>query len=399
MLGTHPTDLLVIGAGPVGLAAAYAAIGRGLRARIVDRSVRTAVHAYCALLHPQTVHLLESFGFADELARRGRMIRAVRVRAPGAEPVEMSLERIHERGARICALPQSELEEMLESGLRDHRTPVHWNHEATDIRLNPDGVVVRLCEYGEIPHGYPTLSIQRLVVREHFVAAGWVLGADGYHSAVRRFANLGVERTRDARRFLFFEAELDRELPPVVDIAFAPGGRTSIWPMRENWCRWTFECDRPAQGVAAEEMLRALVAERAPWFDGAVRRVRWSGSGLFEVCLPLGLARDRMVIAGDAAHLGDPIGAQSMNAGLQEACEVVESIADVVQGASAEAAIRRYEEHAMRRWRDAVRSKASWPGDVPHWVATHGDQLVASMPILGKAREELLLQLGLEPTY
>lgn len=395
MLSLHPADLLVVGAGPVGLLAAHAALGRGLRTRIVDQGVRTALHAYCALLHPQTVRLLESFGFGADLDRRGRAIRDLRVRISGGEPRELSLDRLAEHGMRMVVLPQSDLEEILERSLRSHSTSVLWNHEVTDLRTETDHVVARVREHGEVPRGYPILSVERLVVREHSMPARWVLGADGCHSAVRRFARLHDERAVPGRRFLFFEAEFDRELPPVIDISVGRLGTSCLWPMKGKLGRWTFESGGGLDSDVPERILATLLAERAPWFDARLVHVQWSGSGLFEVRVPNAMWNGRMALAGDSAHLGDPVGAQSMNAGLQEAADVAERIASIVQGDSTEEAMRQYSAQGVRRWRDAVRARDSWPEDGPDWAKEFGEAVTAALPALGKVRADLLEQLGI----
>ena len=144
----------------------------------------------------------------------------------------------------------------------------------------------------------------------------------------------------------------------------------------------------------SRESLEALLAERAPWFEGPVGDLAWSVAVQFERRLATELGRDGVWLAGDSAHLGPPIGVHSMNAGLAEALELAQAIA-----AGAPDTLAPYGHAVRAAWRQLIdlsegQGVEATP-DADPWVARHAGPLLASLPAAGDDRKKLAEQLGL----
>ena len=74
MLGKRETEVVVVGAGPVGLLAAISLKTAGVDVHVYDAGQRTAAHSYALVLHPSTLRLLDRFGLAESCTAAGRVV-------------------------------------------------------------------------------------------------------------------------------------------------------------------------------------------------------------------------------------------------------------------------------------------------------------------------------------
>jgi 2-polyprenyl-6-methoxyphenol hydroxylase-like FAD-dependent oxidoreductase len=145
--------------------------------------------------------------------------------------------------------------------------------------------------------------------------------------------------------------------------------------------------------------LRRLLAERAPWFQSQVGSIRWRLVCRFERRLASSFGRERVWLAGDAAHMTGPVGIQSMNLGLQEGAHLAELAAGVLQQGQPLAAFQAYEQRWLPEWRlllGVTPGLQAGPQASP-WVAQHAADLVACLPASGPDLRTLAGTLGLQP--
>ena len=110
----EPVDVVVVGAGPVGLLAALSAVRRGLSVEVLDQSWQGFGRGYASVLHARTLRLLQELGALPALETVGKSIDRVRLFADGAEAATLPL------GSPALAVPQSTLEQALLGALRTH---------------------------------------------------------------------------------------------------------------------------------------------------------------------------------------------------------------------------------------------------------------------------------------
>src|SRR5690242_5379736 len=112
------SELLIVGAGPVGLFAGLCAAQAGIDASIIDQTYRGFGRGYAALLHPATMRLLDRVGVGSAVRATGREIRKIGLRVDGAPRVELELP------SPAVAVSQSTLEDALLGALRKTRVAV-----------------------------------------------------------------------------------------------------------------------------------------------------------------------------------------------------------------------------------------------------------------------------------
>src|SRR5262245_51243195 len=123
------TEVLVVGAGPVGMLTALLLAESGIAVKIIDRESRTAAHSYACALHPRTLTLLDQLGLAAKVLKSGRRIETVAFYEGESRRAEVKLSELSTDFPFVVVLPQSELEELFE-GKRNQkrRIDVQWKH-------------------------------------------------------------------------------------------------------------------------------------------------------------------------------------------------------------------------------------------------------------------------------
>jgi 2-polyprenyl-6-methoxyphenol hydroxylase-like FAD-dependent oxidoreductase len=134
-----------------------------------------------------------------------------------------------------------------------------------------------------------------------------------------------------------------------------------------------------------------------PWHSTAARTVEWSGTRPFRKAVVERFGHGRIWLAGDAAHVTSPLGAQSLNVGLREARDLVSGVSACLDGRDLEHLVAGYGEQRRLEWRRllGLDGKPAARRATPVWASAHLDELVSALPASGDDLDDLLDQLGL----
>ncbi|MEW6746108.1 MAG: NAD(P)/FAD-dependent oxidoreductase [Planctomycetota bacterium] len=398
MVRKRETDVVIVGAGPVGLFAANLLGGRGLGAQIFDQDWRTALHTYAAILHPSTLRLLASVGLERALLGSGYRLEKVGFYERDTLHAQLDFTQLDPEYPYLFIVPQSALESAFEERLRAAHKSVDWNHRIQEISEEERSVVVTVARLDKVTSGYPIAKTEWEVTKQSRVRASYLIGADGYHSFTRRHLGLDYERLGDLINFAVFEMEIERGAGREARVYLNEDETNAYLPLGEKRCRWSFQIKMPAKKRRpdAEDLARFL-AERAPWFGPVPGELLWSSYVGFDQRLASGFGRGRIWLAGDALHMNGPIGAQSINTGLREACDLSNALADILQERAGSEILASYAAERHAEWHrllgpDRVRAV---PG-ANAWVARRAERILPCVPSTGADLEKLLAQIGLE---
>ena len=401
-------DVLVVGAGPVGMFAALSMARAGLAVEVIDEQVRQAGHSYAVGLHPGSVLLLDELGVLDRLLPHGQRIDSVVLHAECGE-MERRVSLAGLTGGRSfgLAVPQTHLEAELQRALERRHVKVRWNHRLADLDADQDPPAAAVERLGREGSGYGYAVNVTVVDRRQVLHPRFVVGADGHRSTVAARLGIAAEPRRPAQTFAAFEVELgDSVASDELQILLGQQTVDAIWPLPEGWFRCTFELrdprivgperfkDRAVWSVATPELaalLARLMAERAPWLP-APRRVGWTAVTRFERRVAPSWGRNRTWLIGDAAHLASPLGSHSLNRGLREAEALAGSIAAICGGGAGDAALPAWAERARAEWEWMFAAQAHC-ADV--WLAPYAEALLPALPATGDALRELIARTGL----
>lgn len=419
MFGKHKgTDVLVVGAGPVGMITALFLHEHGARVEIIDEQIGPGAHSYALALHPRSLEVLREVGLAREAMRRGYAVRSIALYDGSERRAELSVGAVGGEDPIVLVLRQDVLETLLEGRLKERGVPVQWTHRLTGLTPTDDQVQATVHVLDHVSLGYAIGRMEWLVKKQFQTAASFVIGADGWRSSVRQHLGATFDAVDDPQCFAVFEFQTDLDLHHEMRLVLHGDSVSVLWPMADGFCRWSFQIpeadfepasrtkSRLAVQVADEaypfltrEYLRGLLEQRAPWFEGSVGEICWSAAVRFERRLTSCFGRGRVWLAGDAAHMAGPVGAQSMNVGLLEGRQLAAAIGPALRAGGVPESLESYDRERLREWRWLLGVEgelSTLPGCDP-WVADNARRILSCLPASGEQLVRLLAELRLRP--
>jgi 2-polyprenyl-6-methoxyphenol hydroxylase-like FAD-dependent oxidoreductase len=393
----HPDpEVLVVGAGPVGLVAALFLHQQGVRVDVVDMHQRTTQHSYALAIHPRTLRMLDEAGLAADLIGAGHKLTKVAYYDGRERRAEMDFGTLASPHPYLLVLRQSLLERATEAALGHRKLDVLWDHrlQSLDAAAIPPRAEVATLE--QVASGYPVARTEWVVARSETIRPAHVIGADGYDSAVRRMAGIEMDAHGAGQIFSIYEIEAEGELPAEVRVMLDPDTTSVYWPLESGRCRFGFQIQEASGHEPSIARLAQLIAARAPWCTARAKGIYWSTLGLFESRVARSFGQGGVWLAGDAAHQAAPVGVQSMNLGLVEARELAARMAESLRAGGTAAGLQEWATRTQGAWQRLLggREVRALPGADP-WVRDARTRIAACLPASGDDHETLLRQVGL----
>lgn len=342
-------DVIVVGAGPVGLTAALACVRRGLKVRVVDAAWHSGASRAVTTLHPSSLGLAADLGVERPLQEAGHSVECWSLYVDRERSAALDLTELPS-GRAGMVVPQESLRRILLEALKAQDVEVLWNHEVIGVAEHTDHVDVYAVHHEFAPRllaGSPSWTDSpELAWRAKFV-----FGADGYSSLVRRALGIDLIDLQSTESWAMYETTLARGLGHEACIAFQNELVSAVWPMREDRARWLFQLSGDLDRPQNWDTFRRLYEQRLPWLEARALAVEWSSVMDFERLLASRFGSHRACLAGDAAHVTGPVGAQSLNAGLREAHDLARYVADVQHGIVTGDVFAHFDRERQLEWR------------------------------------------------
>jgi 2-polyprenyl-6-methoxyphenol hydroxylase-like FAD-dependent oxidoreductase len=397
-MSSHPDpEVLVVGAGPVGLITALFLQQYGVRVEIVDMHQRTTQHSYALAIHPTTLGILEGAGLAHALIHAGQKLTKIAYYEGHERRAEVDYSRLAATHPYLLVVRQDLLERAAAEALHRNNLEVLWEHRFQSLDVSDVIPQAEVAKLDQVATGYPVARTESVVVRTDMRRPTYVIGADGYDSTVRRMAGIELEEHGAGQIFSIYEIEAAGELPAEVRVILDPDMTSVYWPLKEGRCRWGFQIRSASEHAPSTERLEQLIAARAPWSTARPTQIYWSTLGSFESRLARSFGKGAIWLAGDAAHQAPPIAVHSMNSGLLEARELASRISKIRRSAGASSLVAQLATEMHETWERLLnpgRVVRALAGADP-WVRQNGARILASLPASGDEREPLLQQIGL----
>ena len=390
----HPEpEILVVGAGPVGLVAALFLQQHDIRVEIVDMHQRTTQHSYALAIHPRTLRMLDEAGLSGGLIGAGRKLTKVAYYEGRERRAGIDYSTLASKYPFLLVLRQSLLERAAEKALRQK---VLWGHRLESLDAKDVPLRVEVATLDQVASGYPIARSEWVVARRETIRPNFVVGADGYDSAVRRMAGIEMEKHGAGQIFSVYEIEAAGELPAEVRVILDPDLTSVYWPLEEGRCRWGFQITNASGHAPSMERLEQLIAARAPWWTARPTQIYWSTVALFESSVARSFGKGGIWLAGDAAHRAAPVGVHSMNSGLVEARELAERMMGILRAGGSPSLLEEFATATRDDWQSLlgareVRALAT----ADPWVRQNRTRILACVPASGDDLEPLLGQIGL----
>ena len=306
-------SVVVVGAGPVGLAMASELTRHGVRCRIIDQSPAPATGTRASALQARTLEILDDMGVIQPILEAGHRIHGAGIFAEGRRILHFSFDELASPYPFALDIPQQETERILTAHLRTLGVEVERSATLTRIEQTADGISLEIEDHGNSS-----------------IKAAHVIGCDGARSAVRRLSAIPSESIGPEETFLVADVHADWGAPDDEwYFWFHEDGLFSLFPLGAGRYRAVVDVAGGTEGT--EDEFRAAFADRGPK-DARILEA----SRIFVYPVARGRAstyrHGRVFIAGDAAHVQNPAGGQGMNTGIQDSYNLAWKLAMVLRG-------------------------------------------------------------------
>lgn len=319
--GRYPHPLIIVGAGPVGMAAALDARAHGLPAVILDDDHTVSVGSRGLCYAKRTLDILDRLGVGEAVVSRGVTWNVGRTFLGEREVFNFELlpEPDHHRPGMVN-LQQYHLEFFQVQACQAAGVDIRWQHKVVAVRPDETGATLDV----ETPEG--TYSLR----------TDWLVVCDGARSPIRRMLGLDMEGQVFKDRFLIADVVMKAPFPAErwfwFDPPFHP--KQSVLLHREADDVWRIDFQLgwdadPEEEKKPEKVLPRIQAMLGPKlsFD-----LEWVSVYTFQCRRMARFDHGRVLFAGDAAHQVSPFGARGANSGIQDADNLMWKLAYVIKG-------------------------------------------------------------------
>ena len=324
------TDVLIIGAGPTGLMLAVCLQRLGVRFLLADRKHGPTRESRALALQARSLEIYDQLGLVQRVLAQAALAPAI---APGFRDTPLATVSFGSLGKGVTPFPgihileQSRNERLLVAALEERGDPVLWGHGLRGLEQHDRGVTAHL-------------ETDDRVVRR--VDARFLIGADGASSAVRELSGIPFDGVTNPDTFYVADARAVTGLvDDAVNLRFSADDFLLTFPQGAVGHHRLIGVVRTPEGEeVTEEATRSTLSREfgvaygdSTWFS--TYRVHHRVAGRFR--------SGAVFLAGDAAHVHSPVGAQGMNTGLQDAHHLACALAEVLLGGSGDERLDRYE--------------------------------------------------------
>ncbi|MEV0993209.1 FAD-dependent monooxygenase [Streptomyces sp. NPDC049949] len=371
--------VVVVGAGPTGLAVACGLSAAGVPVRVLDKAAGPAVTSRALGLQPRGAEVLGRLGALGDLPELSVPIAQVVTYVDGEPMARLRVGQPTKLVTRPGLLmSQAEVEARLRRCLAGLGVEVEWDRELLDVRRGVDGVGLRFADGEE--------------------RADWLVGCDGAHSRVRKAAGIDFPGVPVIERFLLADVKARLPVPRDTVSVWLRGDRMiGVFPLPGEDV-WRLMAPAPAGAAedltphALMEVLREMLLREAGLPRHTVRDVLWTSAFRIHRRLASAYRQGRILLAGDAAHIHSPFGGQGMNTGLGDAENLAWKLALVAMGGANDALLDTYETERRPIAREVLESTSAMTrmvvGQTP-WARALRDQVF--VPLLNRALVQRLI--------
>lgn len=307
------TGVLVVGAGPAGLATAIGLAMRGVDFVIVDALPEAQNTSRAAVIHAATLESLENLGVADRLVAQGIQVPHFRVRDRDETLLHADFSGLPGPRRYALMIPQDETEQILVERLREKGHEVRRSTRLLRLSRSGSGMAAECSDAGGT-----------LVVHADFV-----IGADGGQSVVREQAGIGFPG-KTYGSFMLADVRMDWPLArDEVSLFFSAEGTLVVAPMSNERYRVVAQlADAPADPGVPH--VQRVIDSRGPCGGVVVRELLWGSRFRVHHRIADRFRDGPVLLVGDAAHVHSPAGGQGMNLGLRDARALSAALAAAV---------------------------------------------------------------------
>ena len=324
--------LVIIGAGPVGLAAAIDARLQGLDVLLFDEDDSVSFGSRAVCYAKRALEILDRLGVGDAVVDKGVSWNVGRTFMKEEEVYRFNLvpDAGHKRPGMIN-LQQYHLEEALVKRATELGADLRWKYKVVGVEPLADGARVSI----ETPDG------------NFDIEADWLIVADGARSNVRRELGLDIEGHVFKDRFLIADVVMKADYPAErwfwFDPPFHPNQSVLLHKQSDNVWRIDFQLGWDADPEEEKKPENIMPRVKAMLGDDRECTLEWASIYTFQCRRMTNFRHGHLLFVGDAAHQVSPFGARGANSGFQDTDDLLWKLALVIKGQAPEALLDTYD--------------------------------------------------------
>jgi 2-polyprenyl-6-methoxyphenol hydroxylase-like FAD-dependent oxidoreductase len=345
---TSKTDVIIVGAGPTGLSLACQFVRHGVDFVVVEKNEGVTPYSKAIGVQARTLEIYEQLGLAQRAVEWGAVAGRARMVVGGEVRGEIDFSNIGEGLSPypfVLMLEQSKNERLLYEYLRGQGKEVRWGNELEGFSQTSAGVTARV----KTPGG-----------ASQIIEARYLAACDGAKSPVRHALGLGFGGSTFERMFYVADAQVDWRLShDALHVCLARDTFVIFFPLKGDR-RYRIvgvfpeEFAKEEGEVLYEEIEQHIRGEAR--LDLDIHDVEWFSTYKVHTRHVSSFSAGRCFLAGDAAHVHSPAGAQGMNTGIQDAYNLAWKMALVLKGAAGERLLETYNEERLENAKNLLRT-------------------------------------------
>ncbi|WP_149276296.1 FAD-dependent monooxygenase [Pareuzebyella sediminis] len=344
---TVKTQVVIVGAGPTGLALACQLFRYGVDFIIIERNHETTNLSKAMVVHARSMEVFDEIGLAETFIAEGQITKRVNMMSNGKIAERLKLEEFGKGLTKfpyILTIEQSKTEKIMVDFLEGSGVQILWGNEFLGLENHEQHVAVKYKDRnGKTIHAN----------------GDYVIGCDGASSAIRH--HLEIPFIGDTVSNTFYVADVEMSSPVInrkegyinmipdgFVLMFGMPGKNryriiGVLPDDEGADHPTFDLIKNTIG---EQIKTSLTIEKEYWFSTYKVNSRMATT----------FKKERCFLLGDAAHIHSPAGGQGMNTGIQDAYNLAWKLSYVLSGKASDTLLESYDEERKANARNLLKS-------------------------------------------
>jgi len=316
--GHYP--VLIVGAGPSGLMMAAQLLRYGIQPIIIDSKKGPTTQSRALAVQARSMEIYRQMGLAEKALQEGVQAETVSIQNDQKELILLSLQDLGKNDTPfpfVHLLEQSKNERLLLDFLTLKCCPVYWNTNLTDFSQDEAKITAHI----------------KSDDKRSMITAGWLIGADGAHSNVRKQLQIDFKGDAYANQFYLADVEFDQAFAEKqITLKLGNASFTALFPMK-GLNRFRVVAALPKAFAEREDVrFEEIEPDLAKALPANVEIKKCYAFSIYKLHHRMAdnFRDKRSFLIGDAAHIHSPVGGQGMNTGLQDAYNLAWKLAGVI---------------------------------------------------------------------
>ncbi|MEX0720065.1 MAG: NAD(P)/FAD-dependent oxidoreductase [Balneolaceae bacterium] len=317
-LTNNNIPVIIVGGGPVGLFLAICLLKKGINCKVIEKRHDPVPDSRSLGIHPVSLALFDSLGIIKPFLEKGVKMRKGIALTERKKIGEISFESCPKPHNYILACPQFYTEQFLREELS---------------KLDTAALITKAEFKGFEDNEHSVTTKCRVQESEKQFSSKFLIGCDGKNSLVRQQASIHFSGKRYPDTYIMGDFKDTTDFGPDAAVFLLKGGMIECFPLPNGMRRWVVKTTEYISKPTPTDLTK-LVKARINYDLSEVKSTMFSSFGVQHFTAET-FVKNRILLAGDAAHVVSPIGGQGMNLGWLGAWDLADALSRIFHNENA----------------------------------------------------------------